>query len=347
VPNGKFKPEFVTIPVRGIVSDETGFVLEALESLDWAVVGPDHFDELGRASSRTSSLRGNLDHIWERLRPDALLLVRCFEHERQTVWDEYRADTVLSVLNLALLLNGHQCKELECEDWPRYLFRVRYREYCDLPLTFDMEGTRSVGHSGRLGLLSPAVRVPMNLLEMNALIDASPPVLKKILLRKPLTTRERRLKEAAIHIVQAFDTVSTGAFVSHLIGMGEMLVDPPQDGATNGGQWKRRLNRMKILMRENADIVERVTCVRHGYVHAGKQPENDLPAFNALAFAVETWAVIAEMYDIHENSKEVNRILDCVAISRESSIAELASISSLVPVGPSQQVQWISKYLTI
>lgn len=320
-------------------------MLEQLDSVDWLFVGPEHFEELGHANSRTTSLRGNLEQIWNRLHPDALLLVRCFEHERKTVWDEYRADTVLSVLNLAFLLSGHEAQNAEAKNWPAYVFRVRYREYCDLPLSFNMGGTRSTGHTGRMGLLSPQVKISLSSEEISKVVDLSPPILKRILARQKLSGREVRLKEAAIQISQAFDTLSPGAFASQLVAMGENLVDSQSDDSANMGQWKRRVSRMKALMRENAAVVDTITNTRHNYVHGGKQPSNDLPAFKALAFGVEAWAIVANMLEKHENAGEIERILDCSTLASESAVPELLAISRLIPEGPSARVSWISKYL--
>lgn len=337
-------PFVVTIPVRGIVVDNPDLTLEGVFSKPWTLVGPDQYGLLAAARGRNDSVEGNIKKIVKRLSPSSLLLVRYFPGQRTSVWDEQRAMQVLAALNMALLLTDISGLP-GTEARPRPLFRARYPEYCDLPLSFDEQGVKSVGHTSRLGLLSSDNLPRLNFDEILTTVDSAPSVVTNVLQNQGLDNRESGLAEGMLNILSAFDTLTRGAFVSRLVSASEQLLDT-QAGTSQGGvQWKRLENRLRTAVPYS--VVPNLIQIRHDYTHAGLQPETDRPTFKALAMAVECWGVMQNLYSRIPDRGDVETVLDCASKAEDISqeIEPLANVESLVESGPSDSVEWIQAYL--
>lgn len=329
-------PFVATIPIRGVVVDNPDLTLDEVFSKPWTLIGPNQYSLLAAARGRNDSVEGNVKKIVSRLAPSSLLLVRYYPGQRTSVWDERRAMQVLAALNMALLLT-----DLFEPPRPRPLFRARYPEYCDLPLTFDAQGTRSVGHTSRLGLLSSDNLPRLHVDEILTIVDSAPQVVDDVLNDRRLDSRESRLAEGMMNILGAFDTLTRGAFVSRLVSAAEQLLD------AQAGQVKWSRLEARLCAAVPYSTVPKLIQIRHEYTHAGIQPENDRPTSKALAMAVECWGVMLDLYSRIPNHGDVEIVLDCVAKAEEVSqdIEPLVNVEELVESGPSNSAKWIQDRL--
>lgn len=334
------RPFVVTIPVRGVVIDNPDLTLDAIFDEPWTLVGPEQYGILADAQGRNDSVRGNIDVIAERLAPSSLLLVRYYPGQRTSVWDEVLATRVLAALNIALLLSDI----LTNPPRPRPLFRARYAEYCDLPLAFDAEGTKSTGHTSRLGLLAGDDLPRLHLDNVVVMIGDAPQVVRDVLQGKRLDARQSRLAEGMVNILGAFETLSTGAFVSRLVSATECLLDAHAEGGVKS--WTRIEARLRATVKSK--LVPDLTQIRHEYVHAGLQPANDVASLQALAMAVECWGVLEGLYTRISRHSDVEVLLDCAARASQAKSDELemlAPVMDAIGFGPSAEVEWIRSWL--
>lgn len=337
----------ITVPVRGLQLGTGEAVPENVWDREWTFVGRNQIPQI---ASMGSSLAGNLQQLFDRLRPTAVLLVKTYPHERRTVWDESRADVVLAALNTALLLAPRAGPH--ANEFPGPVFRVRYPEFCDLPLAVRRGDVISAGHSGRMGLLAMAadaewlhLRMTASNADIDQILGSASPMLANIIHRATLNRREAKLRDGLFTIQQAFDTLTPGAFVSHLVGAVETLVESEGAEPTASGTWAKRIARMKALLEAyDSRLVDFLVNIRHNYVHAGKQPANDSSTFVALGFALHAWSVLSVMYDRHGDSAEVAKILDAAQLARGSSLPEFTALAGLIPSGP--PVPWINHVLS-
>lgn len=339
------EPFFVVIPIRGIRIKKDSFQNDPFER-SWILIDRDDeafFDKYGG-----ESIVGNVNSIKKRLNPSSFLLVRYFDEQQRTVWDEEMAERKLSALNLALLLNNWK-KEGSVDPWPRFVYRTRYHEYCDLPLTFFKGKCRSTGHTGKMGLLSTDVGhyfsndLNLSLAEVDIIVDAAPKVIKNILCDEP-EKFDGSLINGMASISSAFDTLTPGAFVAAMIRCVEVLLGSEED------KFKIIKRRTMLLVDFNSkEIVNEIFQWRNDYTHRLKQPPNDLSTFKAFALAVQVWGALEELYLKYNNCKnDVVRFLDaCVLASNlKSDIAGLALLSKNIPDGPKKKVKWIDHYLS-
>ncbi len=337
----------VSVPVRGVSIRPEHFQRKEIERRPWVILGSDQFPELCR-NTTSDSLLGNLHQIWDRLAPTSLLLVRYGSGERKSVWDEQRAEQVLAAINLLFLLTVDLTGGRERAS-PRPVFRARYREYCDLPLAFGLTGVRSVGHTGRLGLLAGDDPLQLTLRGVDDMVVSGPTIIRQVLNGDLLGPREGRLRSGMVGILGAFDTLTTGAFVAHLTGVAEALVDAQANSDDGKASWKRRADRIKVLVgNEHATAVDRVLRCRHEYVHSSQQPANDVLAFVALAVAVQVWGGLAKLYDQFADHGDLERLLDGAAIGNRATppVADaFTDVIDAIPTGPKHERLWIQAWL--
>ena len=298
----------------------------------------------------TDSLQGNLSHIWNRLAPSSMLLVRYGESERKSLWDERRAEQILAAINMLLLLSLDLVEGRE-QPAPRPVFRARYREYCDLPLAFDLERVRLAGHTSRMGLLVADDPLQLSLDEIDAMVASGPEIIREVLGgTRSHDKRAQRLRDGMAGILGAFDTLTAGAFVSHLTGVAETLVDSKSRSEDGRSGWDSKERRIKVLVGGEHDLaVKKVVECRHDYVHAFRQPDSDVLPFIALAMAVQVWGNLFELYERFTNHEDVERLIDGAAIARKLSSSEVgdtfSGIVEAIPAGPKLGRAWIQTWL--
>jgi len=273
--------------------------------------------------------------------------------QQRTVWDETYSERVLAALSMVLLLQPSRWQASDAP-YPQAIFRARYREFCDLPLTFNATKTLSVGHTSRIGLLSAenaASLSPLSLDQIDQAVALSPPVLQKCLKPAPLDRREARLVEVLQVINAAFLALSPGALVANFVSAAEILVDSQAaSGQPSDRGWTRRAERIKVLAGvAAAETVEKLINARHEFVHAAGQPPSDRYPYAALALAVQAWAVMAELSTRLRNTQDAEALLDACADAKRISGPNsglAANLQSSVPVGPVGAVDWIRHHLS-
>lgn len=346
------QPYLVVIPVRGLHLTDTTLPATLFDR-PWTLVGHNQMNALENLHGPTSSLHGNIREIRQRLWPTAFLLVRYYEGQQRSVWDEYRAERMLAAISMAILLKPWAANGSIAN--PRPVFRARYPEACDLPLSFHPGGIRSVGHTTRLGLLSPGSVSSdrrLSVAELEAWISRCPAVIQKVLADERLNKREDRLADSMMAITAAWQNLTPGGFIASLVSATESLVDSQASDAPTeqDRSWKTRVQRINTVVGESfADQIKAVLQVRHNYVHAAKQPDSDALTFSALAMALQCWAVMHALYEKYGDVQDVEAYLDCCSLAKRVKSAGLEPLRSLheaMPPGPRAELAWVDSYLS-
>jgi len=239
--------------------------------------------------------------------------------------------------------------------YPQPVFRARYKEFVDLPLTFNASRTLSAGHTSLIGLLSAenaAGLPPWSLDQLERAVGVAPSVLRKCLAPEPLDRREGRLIDSAQIVNAGFLGLSRGALVANFVSAAETLVDSQAaTGAGSDRAWVRKAERIKVVAGPSATgTVDKLLNARHEFVHAAKQPPSDRYPYAALALAVQVWSVIAELSAVLQNMQDVEALLDACADGKRLSTANSGLIANLlgsIPGGPVSSVDWVRYHLTM
>lgn len=337
---------FSVIPVRGLLLSDDKIPIDMFDR-NWVLVGHRQMEELQNMKLERDGLDRNIKHIRERLAPDALLLVRYHKDEKLNVWDERKAESILSAISMALLLKSSRSEDRGARANPIRVFRSRYKELCDLPLSFDSKTVRSTGHTGRLGVVSaPDIFIDedsISLSELETHIATCPSTINAVLSGKRLNSREEKLHKAMRAIQAAFDTTTRGAFVASSVSAAELLVS---SGTSNWSRFKSRL--FMLTGKQYKKRIEEILDARHQYIHEAIQSLNDTMPFSALALSVQVWEVCHSLYDRIGNIQDAENFLDaCDSLMKTESV-ELEAIreeSNRIPEGPVERLHWIRKYL--
>ena len=345
----------ILLPLKGLHLVDDGPIEDLFEQ-SWSVIGHAQMNQLecgGFGASLASNVRRMREHAW----PTAFFLYRYIYPHVQISEAATKAEFSLSALTMAVLLKRWDLREDDGQPVanPRSVFRARYREYYDHPISLGRSGIKQVGGGKSVfSLLRPDSVAPyrtFSVVELREQVLISPPIVANVLKQERLSKRDLRLANGMAGIGAAFQTLSTGAFIASLASATEILLDSQAGSQSHAGAvpWARRIERLEVLVgAEHESVLKQIFQARHKFVHAAEQPTNDLLPFAALAMAVQAWTVVEELYRTYPNAQDVEALLDAVIAANRASHdgpEQLRLLREMVPLGASAKLPWINYWL--
>jgi hypothetical protein len=346
-------PSIALVPIRGITIADS--LPEDNFGLLWNVLSAQQARNLVVQHGHMSSLLGNFNMIEARLAPDAYLVVRCEVPDSTGYLQAYdNAETILAALCIAVLL----ASELWPDPWqqqPTPLYRVRFKEACDLPLVFDEARVRLVGHSSWFSWLSPSDHMlpPVSKQHLFAAMANAPGVVGRILDGHGASNEADHLLTSSLRAMHsALQATTPGQLTANLVSAVELLFS-----AHDREQWFRRTARLKVVVGwAYWSRCEDVLAARHAFVHESAQPQESFLGHCALAMFVQAWFVFTHLLSRFGGQQPALDFLDQLVAAdlprdRRTSDLTLEEVDQLevlyrnVPLGPVRTMKWVHQYL--
>lgn len=283
----------------------------------------------------SDSLRGNVEMILDRLKPDAFLLYRCegaVEPRRMLeAYDE--AETIVAALSMDALLQQTGPRPTWSAE-PMPIVRARFREHCDLPLAFDERRVVMVGHSRDVSWASfgaGGLVVPVDSQSILARTGSTVPAISAALeLQLPSNSLQATLRASMRAFASAFQATTVGQFIASSVASLESLVgrDDP---------WTEKAQRLlQLASAEYETRFRELLAARHAFVHEARQPSSAASFLgqSAAAFVVQIWDRIARLPPTVCTLNDVLYLLRGTTGTRPLTL----------PVGAVERVDWIHKY---
>lgn len=203
------------------------------------------------------------------------------------VWNDYHTELLLSALSLRLNYDRIHAKGQAAVP----VYRKRFNELADLPISFKKTGIHSVGHTGRIGMMTWEPK-QLTHEDIKELVDSSPKILNAIFNYKNEGSNDDR--NNLLSYIRVFDNINTGAFIaSELTVIEQLLID--------NGNWKELKSKVEFLFKNKQSDITQLFKERHEYIHQGLLPDND--AMTLFGFEVLTFVLMKKLqfYDSFPN----------------------------------------------
>ncbi|TPI79516.1 hypothetical protein [Mesorhizobium sp. B2-8-9] len=340
---------FGLFPIRGLwigLDEVSPLLLER----EWAFVAPNDADSIASLVKDQDSLRGNVEMLRERLKPDAFLIVRRYLDfsDVRAAWLNVReqAQRIITALNLIFLRsplyeiklqNGSDGQRMH----PHPIWLTEVPEHPELPLVFLRDRLLVSGHHQTLSwtswqMLSGQRRSNA---DIDAAINAAPDIYKALL---PGGNVQNSFESAARALMLSFNVASQGQFISSAVGSLDILF-----GENNSVRWSSMQDYVSTLC--GSGSLPRVKSVfegRHRFIHRHIEPtdpSSHLITVAVVAAAFIRWADMLARYKDRTASLDVLEAIGRLTRASRGNSAEvaaaLAQISKMVALP-----QWIADW---
>ncbi|ESY51701.1 MULTISPECIES: hypothetical protein [unclassified Mesorhizobium] len=342
------KERYALFPVRGILMDPADITLELLNR-NWALVSPEP-DAIDALVQSPDGFGGNVAMIRDRMKPDAMLIVKCFMEEIDYAgWQRasLKAEQIISALNVMALYKPMY--ELATGDGrvgvrslPVPVWVNRVPEHPELPIVFDRERFWMSGHAQPLSWPNTMMMKPFRkrtMADVDAAILGAPTICANLLNGQA----SGGVESCAHALMLAFNSTTPGQFVSQAVGTLDILF-----GENDSARWASMETYVSTLCRPApADLVRNLFKVRHKFTHRHQEPKS--PEIHLTTLAVVAASIIhwIEMLDAYGDRAAALDVLEAIGRLERASRTGSQSIADakncLLEMRPLPQ--WVRDWL--
>ena len=341
---------FGIFPIKGL-RIERGQSVSKMFAREWTFISSLDVSELDEAIGDEKGFKGNLQLVQKRLDPSALLVVRRYvDPDRiSRSWPELveLAEKTVAGVNLIILafipsaVAGSD-RDAKRRELPTPIWLPTIAEHCELPILFDRNKLRMVGHSSQLNW-TERERIeghPISNEILDDVIENSPTFMKQLIKKGA----PKSIENAARAIVRCLNCTSVGQFTAQCLGGLDILF-----GENGRSRWDVMQAYTSVLCGpETRENIRRLFEIRHNFVHRHVEPQDKAAHIKALAVTVTAIALFAQLSDAyHEGSARLHVLKACDHLRKAydgSRIGEVReSLCKLLPVGdpPSWARDWM------
>lgn len=297
------QPMYGVFPVKGLRVTRFA-VAEHIFSRPWTLVDFDQLADLDHALHDSGGFKGNLDQLVTRLGATAFLVVREYV-EANASWQSWRelsdvANSVIAALNFVALAqsppNRHGADEHgTLRGLPDPIWIPKFREACELPIIFDREKLRTVGHSEPISWGSHVAELgdPSSWFSnerLDHLLALAPSHVSSVIEFPQKSNSSANCLRA---LANAFNCTSIGQFCAQSLGALDILF-----GEAETTRWELMQDYIVTLCGPHTTAtVKHLFKIRHRFVHRQAEPADKGCHLKCLALVVSTIAVFEHIVE--------------------------------------------------
>jgi hypothetical protein len=319
---------------------------------DWALVNP--YASAAVDALIPGGMEGSVETLRDRLRPDALLIVRQYMDLENTLWTDWQkatdvAERVLSALNLLFLISPVIDLTLSFNDgasirsMPVPLWLTRVPDRREPAYIFGRDRFYSHGDSQRLSwpAFTMMTHNPLTMSMIDSILAKAPSIVCELLAGSATPS----FKSAARTLMLSFNSTTVGQFVSQSLSSLDILF-----GEGENTKWKEMQRYIQNLCGKNTDpeLVKSVLNQRHLFIHRHEEPRDGNASQIALAVVISAFMGWAELLETHLDRTATLDVLEaCVRLTQASKRGNPKAIEALNIIQPSLPLrpQWVKDWL--